>query len=119
MSTKDNYETLLSLILPDGIFDYFDITEVSSKPEGMSIHLEEKNVAPHGYSSEQLQSKGFHEPIKVEDFPIRGKKAWLFIKRRRWEVKSSGDIISRDWKSVQSGTRMTREFAAFLKGVFG
>ena len=119
MSTQDNYKTLVSFLLPEGLSDYFDITEASSGKEGLSIYLEERNIAPHGYTSEQLESKGFHDQIRVEDFPIRGKKAYLYIKRRRWEVKSNGHIISRDWRIVQSGTRMTREFAAFLKGIFG
>ena len=109
----------VSFLLPDGLLDYFDITEASSGKEGLSIYLEERNTAPHGYTSEQLESKGFHDQIKVEDFPIRGKKAYLYIKRRRWQVKENGHVISRDWRIVQSGTRMTREFAAFLKGVFG
>ena len=119
MSTEEHYAALVSFLLPEGLLDYFDVTEVSTMPEGLDIHLEEKNVAPEGFTDQQLQSKGFHEQIKVEDFPIRGRKAYLYIRRRRWEVKATGVIISRDWKIVQSGTRMTREFAAFLKGVFG
>ena len=119
MNTQDNYQTLVSLLLPEGILDYFDIKEATSNDSGLHIYLEEKNTAPQGYTSEQLVSKGFHDQIKVEDFPIRGRKAYLYIKRRRWEVKSSGVTLSRDWKIVQSGTRMTREFAAFLKGIFG
>ena len=119
MNTQDNYKTLVSFLLPEGLLDYFDITEAITGKEGLSIYLEEKNIAPHGYISEQLESKGFHDQVKVEDFPIRGKKAYLYIKRRRWQVKENGHIISRDWRLVQSGTRMTREFAAFLKGIFG
>ena len=118
-STQDNYKTLVSFLLPEGLLDYFDITETETGKEGLGIYLEEKNVAPQGYKAEELESKGFHEQIKVEDFPIRGKKAYLYIKRRRWAVKADGRIISRDWKIVQSGTRMTIEFASFLKGVFG
>ncbi len=116
---QDNYITLVSLLLPEGILEYFDITDATLTKEGLSIYLEEKNTPPQGYTSEQLQSKGFHDQIRVEDFPIRGRKAYLCIKRRRWEVKTSGDIISRAWKLIQTGTRMTKEFAAFLKGIFG
>jgi hypothetical protein len=119
METQDNYRTIVSLLLPEGLLDYFDVTEATSTQGGLSIYLEEKNIPPTDYTADQLQSKGFHDQVKVEDFPIRGKKAYLYIKRRRWEVKSNGHIISRDWRIVQSGTRMTREFAAFLKGVFG
>ncbi len=116
---QDNYSTLVSLLLPEGILEYFDITETGSNSEGLNIYLEERNIPPQGYRAEDIVSKGFHDQVRVEDFPIRGKKAYLYIKRRRWEVISDGAIISRDWKLVQSGTRMTREFAAFLKGIFG
>jgi hypothetical protein len=116
---QDNYITLVSLLLPEGILGYFDITDATATNQGLSVYLEEKNIPPQGYTIDQLQSKGFHAEIRVEDFPIRGKKAYLCIRRRRWEVVSSGDIISRDWKLVQTGTRMTKEFAAFLKGIFG
>jgi hypothetical protein len=119
MSTQEHYTTLVSFLLPEGLLDYFDVVDVTTKPEGLEIYLEEKNKAPEGFTDEQLHSKGFHEQIKVEDFPVRGKKAYLYIRRRRWEVKATGVIISRDWRIVQSGTRMTREFAAFLKGIFG
>ena len=116
---QDNYTTLVSLLLPEGILEYFDITEAGSNNEGLNIYLEERNIPPQGYRAEDIVSKGFHDQIRVEDFPVRGKKAYLYIRRRRWEVILDGAVISRDWKLVQSGTRMTREFAAFLKGVFG
>lgn len=99
--------------------DYFDIVNTVNDRSGLSIYLDEKNIAPDGYRSEDVESKGFHAEIRVQDFPIRGKKAFLCIRRRRWEVRSSKEIISRDWKLVQTGTRMTKEFAAFLKGIFG
>ncbi len=85
----------------------------------MSIYRDEKNLPPSGYTAAGLEFKGFLAEVRVQDFPIRGKKAFLCIRRRRWEVKSSSELISRDWKLVQSGTRMTQEFAAFLKGIFG
>jgi hypothetical protein len=57
---QDNYITLVSLLLPEGILEYFDITEAGATKEGLSIYLEEKNIAPLGYTAVELQSKGFH-----------------------------------------------------------
>jgi hypothetical protein len=37
----------------------------------------------------------------------------IYIKRRRWTNKTTGEIIKRDWLLVAKGTRMTQEFAAF------
>jgi hypothetical protein len=85
----------------------------------LNIYLEEKNIAPDGYDKKNLESKGFLPEVSIQDFPIRGQKVALCIKRRRWTVKSNGEIISRDLDLVRKGVRMTTEFGFFLKGIFG
>ncbi|WP_422663668.1 ISAon1 family transposase N-terminal region protein [Sphingobacterium sp. UBA6645] len=55
----------------------------------------------------------------MSDFPIRGQKVTLHIRRRRWTVLDTGDIITRDWNLVREGARMTTEFGLFLKKIFG
>lgn len=113
------YETLVRLILPAGLLEYFELTNVAQTPVGLNIYLEEKNLPPLGYEKPQLESKGFLPETAIQDFPIRGHKVALCIKRRRWEVKSSGEVITRDWDIVRKGARMTTEFGTFLKGIFG
>lgn len=112
-------QTLISLLLPEGILDYFELTQVEKEGKMLNIYLEEKNIAPDGYASKDLESKGFFPEVSIQDFPIRGQKVALCIKRRRWTVKNSGAIISRDWDLVRKGARMTTEFGLFLKGIFG
>ena len=112
-------QTLISALLPEGILDYFELTQVEKEAKMLNIYLEEKNIAPQGYQSTELESKGFFPEVDIQDFPIRGQKVTLRIKRRRWTVKSSGLIISRDWDLVIKGARMTTEFGLFLKGIFG
>ena len=82
------------------------------------IYLEEKNEVPGEYSSMQVESKGFYEPVVVQDFPIRDKKLFLNIRRRRWIVKDEGRYVSRNWKLVAEGSRMTHDFASFLKELY-
>jgi hypothetical protein len=53
----------------------------------------------------------------VQDFSIRGKNVFLHIIRRRWVEQSSKNVIIRDWQLVAKGTRITSEFAAFLKDI--
>ncbi|WP_421151145.1 ISAon1 family transposase N-terminal region protein [Seonamhaeicola sp. NFXS20] len=60
---------------------------------------------------------GFYKEITVQDFPIRGNTVYLHIKRRRWLNKNNQQIVQRDWNLVAKGTRMTNEFAAFLKEI--
>ena len=81
------------------------------------IILEELNKIPVEYSNDQLQSKGFFESITVQDFPIREHKVYLHIKRRRWLDLSTKKVVFRDWNLVAKGTRLTQEFASFLKEV--
>ncbi len=42
---------------------------------------------------------------------------FLHIKRRRWTEKQTNLIVQRDWNLVSKGSRMTEEFAAFLKEI--
>lgn len=116
----EHFKQLAELLLPEGLLSYFDITSVSKAASGqVHIHLEERNDPPAELKGQLLHSKGFMPEIEIQDFPLRGKKCYLHIKRRRWQIQPDGDMVQRDWKLVQSGTRMTAEFAAFLKGVFG
>jgi transposase len=106
---------LLSLVLPIGILEFFIITQVVKSEKQLDFHLEEKNIIPQEYINDKVTSKGFYDAIKVQDFPIRGKEVYLHIKRRRWLNESTGNIVIRDWELVAKGTRMTKEFASFLK----
>ena len=69
------------------------------------------------YKNAKLESKGFYEPITVQDFPLRGKACYFIVKRRRWLNLSTGNIIARNWNLVANGTRLTKEFADFLKAI--
>jgi hypothetical protein len=44
---------------------------------------------------------------------------FLHIRRRWWLVESIGIVVGRDWDTVAKGTRLTKGFAIFLKGIFG
>jgi hypothetical protein len=106
---------LLKYLLPEGLLDYFEITKVDLTDNVFSISLSELNIIPLEYSNDKLISKGFYEEIKVQDFPIRGKAAFLYLKRRRWTNETTGKIVYRNWELVAKGTRLTNDFAAFLK----
>lgn len=116
---SNSYETLVRLILPEGILEYFELVNVAQVEGGLSIYLEEKNIPPAGYEGQRLESKGLLPEASIQDFPIRGHKVTLCIKRRRWMVVDTNAIITRDWNLVHKGTRMTTEFGVFLKGIFG
>ncbi len=117
--------SLLALFLPDGILDYFEITgfertdsNLLTYDKRLTIFLTEKKVIPEEYKEHVYKASGFMEPRVIEDYPIRNMLVSLSIKRRRWDVDLNGKTVkvSRDWNTIiTQGTRITKEFAAFLK----
>ncbi|MFV0376591.1 MAG: hypothetical protein ACK5JD_04725 [Mangrovibacterium sp.] len=83
-------KNFLELILPQGILDYFLLSDFVSSASEVNIYLEEKNLVPSEYRNDKLSSKGFFEQISVQDFPLRGKAVFLHIKRRRWLNHNTG-----------------------------
>lgn len=108
---------LLKLLLPEYLVDYFDVITSEKKGEQLHLSFEEKNSPPSEYAKQQLSSKGFFDEIVVQDFPIRGQHVFLHIKRRRWMNHDTGKVVFRNWDQVAKGTRMTADFAAFLKEI--
>jgi hypothetical protein len=94
---------------------HFDITNHIIEQDTVHLYFQEKKDLPKEEKHRSLTAHGFHKEVTVQDFPLRGKKVFLHIKRRRWLDKTSKEIVQRDWNLVAQGTRMTIEFAAFLK----
>ena len=111
----DSYLELLKLLLPELLVTHFDLSTHRKDKEVLHFHFEEKIDLPQEFSSEIVIAHGFHKEIMIQDFPVRGKKVFLHIKRRRWLNKPTKQVVQRDWDLVAQGTRMTVEFAAFLK----
>jgi hypothetical protein len=116
---KDQYSQLLEALLPAEIFTYFEITQVQTSTDRLDVHLDELNVPPTKYQEQKLFSKGFYPAAEVQDFPIRERAVFLHVRRRKWQVESTGHIVSNTWDTVAEGTRYTKGFASFLKDVFG
>lgn len=118
-SQQDHYKELVKLLLPGEIFDYFEITNMVVQDRSVSVFLDERDIKPAAFSDRKLTSKGFHSESIIQDFPIRNKAVFLHVRRRRWLVEPTNEVVSRDWDSVAEGTRYTKSFADFLKGLFG
>lgn len=121
----DIYKTFAQLVLPNELLEYFDIVNLEDKLTGkmlfgdylekeLHIYLDEKPTLHQ--DDEGYKSNGFTEETLLYDFPIRDRKAILHVRRRRWinpqgrnEVMNYGDLLG------AKGTKLSREFAAFLK----
>ena len=120
MTEKNNYyQELLKLLLPTEIFEYFEIVNLELEDKKVHVYLDEHNIIPAEYKQDKLTSKGFHNVAIIQDFPIRAKAVFLHIRRRRWVVKTTNKIVSREWDAVAKGTRYTKSFAIFLNKLLG
>ncbi|QMU62993.1 MAG: transposase [Flavobacteriaceae bacterium] len=113
----DTYIDLLKLILPELLVEHFDLSKHSVENEVMHLYFEERNIVPKEESERILIAHGFHKELTIQDFPLRGNTVYLHIKRRRWLDRKTKQIVQRDWNLVAQGTRMTEQFAAFLKEI--
>jgi hypothetical protein len=111
-------EELIKYVLPKEVANYFELLDIKTNGEELHLYLDELNIVPLEYEQISLSSNGFYEESLIRDFPLRDKKVLLHVRRRRW-VDTSGKSYSRDWDLVAGGTRYSKEFASFLKGVFG
>ncbi|RFS17339.1 transposase family protein [Emticicia sp. C21] len=114
---QGDYKEILKLLLPEIIVENFELTSYKTTAEVMHLYLQEINQRPKEFETQKLESKGFFDEITVQDFPIRGHKVFLHIKRRRWYSYTQQKAVYRNWDLVADGTRMTNEFAAFLNAI--
>lgn len=122
---KETDLSLLSLFLPEGLLTFFDVVGFEKRPikdplyeNRLIIYLEEKKQIPEAYKDHQYKASGFMESRVVEDYPIRSNLVSLSLKRRRWDVLVDQNWVkvSRDWgEFIAQGTRLSKEFADFLK----
>lgn len=108
---------VLKFILPELLVSHFDLLTHKLQNSDLHLYFEEKAKVPEEFSKELIVSHGFHKQITIQDFPLRGKTVLLHIKRRRWLNKHTNKVVQRDWNLVAKGTRMTVEFASFLKAI--
>ena len=114
--------SLLRYFLPEKLLEHFAIIEleelgcIQTKKMELYINLEEYNILPLGYNSDEYESKGFYTENIIQDFPVRGKAVFLVIKRRRWRHKErKGEIIHNDYSLIAEGSKITKELSDFLK----
>jgi hypothetical protein len=112
-------EQLLRYLLPQEIFEYFDLVDIREGDKQLELCLDEKPIKPLAHSEKELALYGFDEPVRIQDFPLRDRSVYFIVRRRKWRDKHTGKIYSTRWDLTSNGTSYTKEFADFLKGLFG
>lgn len=115
--SSDSLLPIAKLLLPEVLVSHFELTKHEVKGEEIHFYFTELNNTPEEFKRDKLHSKGFFPEATVQDFPIRGKNVYLHIIRRRWLSETTRKVVTRDWDLVAKGTRITSEFATFLKEI--
>ena len=126
-STFD-YKTLASFLLPEGILDYFDVTDVIEEHTGeyaetgveklkLHICLDERDTRSD--ERHDLKPNGFTESREVTDFPVRDRKVILHVRRRRRTDGEGRNAVPDRYDLVADGTGCSKESADVLKKIFG
>ena len=109
---------LAKVVLPQEVLEHFDIVDIQSSETEIHIHMDEvmnKNLQEDVH----FESKGFIDPVRITDFPIRDHKVLLMLRRRRWIDTRTGHSFLLPLNIEAEGTRYSKEFAAFLKETYG
>lgn len=104
---------LASLILPLEILPYFEVTRVIKHEQRIDLYLDECNNLPK--QPYTYFSKGFTEERTIQDFPLRGKAVFFHVRKRKWQEKETGHIVTNSYDLAHQGTHLSYEFASFLK----
>ncbi|MBL7706754.1 MAG: hypothetical protein JNM21_14505 [Taibaiella sp.] len=89
---QDPYLELISLTMPEGLPDFFELVSVKKEEGVLCLYLEEENAPPEDLLSEELLSKGFFFNRTAQDFSKRGHNVFMHIKRRRSLRVKTGSV---------------------------
>lgn len=127
-TTQFDYEILVRYMLPKGMLDTFEVTNVDEECTGLydetnteirilHIYLDERDLRDDVWHD--LKPNGFTEPRVFNDFPVRERKVALHVRRRRWLTEDGKNQLLDTPALIADGTSYSIEFAAFLKEMVG
>ena len=123
---KQDEKNVLSLLLPEGILEWFEVTEIEEKSNDKAKGDMEKHLYPkvlHVYLDERLTEEasekglkpnGYTEATTVNDYPVRNRKLMLHVRRRRYLDREGKNVLLNRYKASEDGTRMTVEYGIFF-----
>lgn len=100
------------------ILSNFEVVRVVEESSLIRIYLDEL-FKPEYKDSVNIESKVFCEAAVIRDFPIRDKGVDLIVRRRKWYDRHNNRYFSDTYDLKAEGTRYSKEFAAFLKELYG
>ncbi len=116
---NSSFHSFLSFVFPADVLQFFELTEVKQPDsETLEVVLTEVNTVPEippEHRGKRVISRGFHKPLRIQDFPVRDRFCVLKVYRRRWEIEGMGTLERTLSFLPTEGLKLTTTFAAFLK----
>lgn len=117
---------VLSLLLPEGILEWFEATKIEEKvndsaktdlekrlyPKMLHVYLDERHSEEA--SEKGLRPNGYTEAVTVSDYPVRNRKLMLHVRRRRYQDRTGRNVLLNKYKASEDGTKMTVEYGIFF-----
>ncbi len=117
---KELYKQILDCFLPEELVENFDVTDIVKTETTLNIYMSEKNIQPPHDSTIVMSPNGFTEYSVFTDFPVRRRLVTIHARKRRWiaeDIKTKQKTtFSKEYSFVAEGTRISKNFATFLKG---
>lgn len=122
-------------VLPPGILELFSLVSTEETASKLTKAEQETRIVTDSAWSDidihvklderdnrtdeqktKWRSNGYTETTVVQDFPIRDRKVFLHIRRRRWlDEEGKSVMCSLDYEIVANGIKLSPQFADFLK----
>lgn len=118
-----DFKELAKFMFPPGTLDYFDFEDIQVEEgtapfsEVYTVYLVEKNILPElspDKKDRELRFKGYQKTT-LADFPLRGRKVFLSIKRRKWMIKGEPKVFMRELVIDSQGVQLSKDFAFFFE----
>ena len=93
---------LISAFVPEEILRDFELKEVKKECGVYRLYMDEKDDESH-YPPELAEAKevvrcGYMNPCEIQTFPIAGREAFIYIRRRRWKEKGGRESFFNTYK---------------------
>jgi hypothetical protein len=109
---------ILRLLIPEDILEYFDLNQIIENDDELLFDLVEKEICvPKVLQGEEVVLNGYMNGTTLQSFPQKGKKCYIYLRRRRWKAKGDTDNKGyfNNYEFTAPGTMTTKSFGAFLK----
>ena len=108
---------VLQTVFPSVLTENFEFTDYRDNGDSLEYWLEEREyMSREDYKRGTVRPYGFTDYKMIRDFPIRGKAVYLYIRRRKWIGRSTGEMFTYAFDNLaEPGSRLSPESVAFLK----